>query len=583
MTSLSGCWWTKRLSCKLPPPPDSAPLLIDAHCHIFNGTDIQAKEFLSRVAVHLQGVAQDAVDIAAGALQDLAWSEAPTGQEELRMLAKACGGEIFDKNQRDKHRQASYTRARNALQKTQALKEYNGRKQQISGHTMVAPPPPLPNGRLSRDEVLQRINDAIQSPSFQDYKAQQAPAPAARLAPPPPGPLAPVASAAHSIDGAMKYIIQNFQYRYIMIHDYLDTFFAGSNGIDLMVASLVDYDWWLNNGTETATSLEDQIAVMERICILRRGQIHGMAPFDPLKEVAFRAGKSRISSLALVQGAVQEHGFLGVKMYPPMGFAPLGNVANEPAFWKRDWLPPWISAPIQYASGSEEIGARLDEVLSEFYDWCCAKDVPVLAHSAESVGVISDFEDLAGAAHWGAALAKFPKLRINFGHFGDFSDTLGSDQSPEANAFMALMGDQAGGIGEHAFADSGYFSEVLYQRSAVEDRLKQLYGRTPAAGHAPLGRRLMYGTDWNLLINAGEIQSYYNDFVAIFKDIDAVWQSDPDSASQRFFGYNAADWLGLENGQTRERLEAFYKTHGVDTASNPPSWMAKLRRSFPAV
>ena len=586
LTTMPGCWWTKGLSCKLPPPLDSAPLLIDAHCHIFNGTDIQAKEFLSRVATHLHGVAQDAVDTAANALQDLAWSEAPTGKEELAMLAKVCGGQIFDKKHREKHRQASYARARNALQRTQALKDYNSRRQQMKGRVPVAPPPPPPNGRLSREEVLQRINDAIQSPSFEEYKLKQAPAPppapAARVAPPPPGPQAPSASAAHTVDGALKYIIQNFQYRYIMIHDYLDTFFRDNNNIDLIVASLVDYDWWLAKGGETATKLDDQIAVMERICVLRRGQVHGMAPFDPLKEVAFRAGKpnSRISSLSLVQDAVEKHGFLGVKIYPPMGFAPLGNAANHAAFWTGDWLPDWIRTPIQYASGSEEIGARLDEVLSEFYDWCCAKDVPVLAHSAQSVGVAPDFEKLAGAAHWRTALEveKFRKLRINFGHFGDFGDTLDKDQSPEVDAFMALMGDQ-GAIGEHAYADTAYFNEVLAQQSAVTDRLKKLYGRTPVAGQAPLAHRLMYGTDWNLLINAGDIQSYYDDFVAVFKDIDAVWQSDPYSASQRFFGHNAADWLGLENGQTRERLEAFYKAHGIDTAGNPPSWMAKLRRS----
>jgi hypothetical protein len=49
------------------------------------------------------------------------------------------------------------------------------------------------------------------------------------------------------------------------------------------------------------------------------------------------------------------------------------------------------------------------------------------------------------------------------------------------------------------------------------------------------------------------------------------------SISTRFFGKNAADWLGLASGQaTRMRLEAFYKAKGIDITKNPPTWLAKV-------
>ena len=59
--SLAGCTWLLR-----PPPaqvcPQSpevslpgGPLTIDAHCHVFNGTDLQVEAFFSQVAVRQGG------------------------------------------------------------------------------------------------------------------------------------------------------------------------------------------------------------------------------------------------------------------------------------------------------------------------------------------------------------------------------------------------------------------------------------------------------------------------------------------------------------------------------------------------
>jgi len=79
-------------------------------------------------------------------------------------------------------------------------------------------------------------------------------------------------------------------------------------------------------------------------------------------------------------------------------------------------------------------------------------------------------------------------------------------------------------------------------------------------------------------MNEDNIRSYFDQFVSVFHQLDAAAPSNGRSLSQRFFGYNAVDWLGLEKGQTRERLEEFYTRNKIDITNDPPTWMAKLRR-----
>ncbi len=90
--------------------------------------------------------------------------------------------------------------------------------------------------------------------------------------------------------------------------------------IDLLVAHLVDYDWPIGDGTSTTTSLSDQVRVMERISQLTGGRVQCFAPYDPFKELA------NGSSLSFVMDAISNHEFIGVKIYPPMGFAPLEQI-----------------------------------------------------------------------------------------------------------------------------------------------------------------------------------------------------------------------------------------------------------------
>lgn len=596
MSFLAGC-------VKAPPFIPSCPLaagshtpvpalLIDAHCHIFNGTDLPVKEFLVKVVE--KGEGGEGIVIASDLLQDLAWNLAPTGDEELKVLKrmvahKTTAGNITLKQHRDR----AYLRAKSAIQK--ALDK--AAKRRANAHpTPPAPPPPLraaapPVLPVNAKALETRIRQLLSADTYEDYKKTAATVPSAPAPPPPlerglpPGPqkekpAAPApgaqtcpsaAGADRTVPGMVNYVIQNFHYRYVMIDDYLNSFtYTTGSCVDLMVAALVDYDWWLTGSDRRATQtpLETQVQVMKHISILSRGQVHGLVPFDPLHQVAFRAGKSSDtkSPLQLVQDAVMREGCIGVKMYPPMGFAPLGNTALHD-FWKGAGLPAWVNDMVEYSDGTcATFGERLDQALEEFYSWCIANDVPVMAHSTVSNGTSDMLAELAGADHWIPALKKFPQLRISFGHLGDFSDTLNLASAADADKFIAFMS-----TAPNAYADSGYFSAILTEPGCMQGRLVEYYTKPGSL----LPNRLMYGTDWNLLITQGDIQDYFQYFVRAFQEIDKTLSQ----ASQLFFGRNAAEWLGLAGGKTRQRLDEFYSKNGVfagDIGIKQPGWASKL-------
>jgi hypothetical protein len=85
----------------------------------------------------------------------------------------------------------------------------------------------------------------------------------------------------------------------------------------------------------------------------------------------------------------------------------------------------------------------------------------------------------------------------------------------------------------------------------------------------------MYGTDWEMLEISGSESGYLDRFRQIF--VELMQQPlDRDTQSyrlaERFFGLNAADFLGLhKSDMTRQRLMKFYEPHQIT-----PQWSAKL-------
>ena len=130
--------------------------------------------------------------------------------------------------------------------------------------------------------------------------------------------------------------------------------------------------------------------------------------------------------------------------------------------------------------------------------------------------------------------------------------------------------------GRFAYADAGYFVEVLGKEAALQAQLRQLFEETANKGNAALANRLMYGTDWEMTLTEGTITDYLADFVHLFGQLEAgpaLRAAGIAGLASKFFGDNAAAWIGLgKGGAARQRLDAFYAAHKVPV----PDWAKKV-------
>lgn len=254
-------------------------------------------------------------------------------------------------------------------------------------------------------------------------------------------------------------------------------------------------------------------------------------------------------SLDLVRHAVEVGGFVGVKLYPPAGYLPMGNVARF----------------------GERVGGRLDAALRTLYSYCEVEQVPVLTHAAFSVGFEDGYADLAAPTGWATVLADHPELRLCFGHFGHLHGT-GPDGTPGPASwpyrFMELIDRYP-----HVYADVGnsHFATADAYRRRYARLLSTLLGPrdTQEQVHLARRRRVMFGSDFWMNLTGPDHRS----FLTVFdREIEAMFGDTP---RRGFMGANALRWLGFtgENDEpdpanrNRRRLVDFYGDHPL------PSWL----------
>src|SRR5262245_1445775 len=109
--------------------------------------------------------------------------------------------------------------------------------------------------------------------------------------------------------------------------------------IVLMTPAIVDFSKWLED--EDQLSIEEQVDVMTRAACRRDGpRVHGFVGSAPLRQALYDYHRRKAGDKdprAVVRRAIEVHqtrvgnstkttgGFVGVKLYPPMGFQAIGN------------------------------------------------------------------------------------------------------------------------------------------------------------------------------------------------------------------------------------------------------------------
>ncbi|MGW6281326.1 amidohydrolase family protein [Kribbella sp. NPDC055071] len=318
--------------------------------------------------------------------------------------------------------------------------------------------------------------------------------------------------------------------------------------VDLFCPMLVDLGTAL--GDTAKTTIREQVILQEqisRLSMLGRlpwpttARIHPFVGFDPRHEVRARQAGDIDTPLAIVQDAVTRFGFVGVKLYPPMGFRPLNNVA--------------------VGDVTADEAKALNEVLDEFYTWCEAEQVPITAHCNNSQYASRAYETagLAGPGGWIDVLGRYSGLHVNLGHFGGARAVEDPDgwiwQIANAAArFDFLYAD----VGDHKIHDSALSGPYL-------DRLHEMFGR-PAT--TVMRQRLMYGTDWFMLAVYPAWESFLTTYRDLYREKLGAGPADD------FMGANALRFLGFGDpgNKNNRRLWDRYERYAP---GRTPDWLAR--------
>jgi predicted TIM-barrel fold metal-dependent hydrolase len=318
-----------------------------------------------------------------------------------------------------------------------------------------------------------------------------------------------------------------------------------SDEVDLYCPLLVDLGTGL--GDRPKTTVRQQVEMLEGISILSmrghlpgggKARLHPFVGFDPRVQVRAELAGQPVKPLDVVKDAVHKNGFIGVKVYPPMGWRPLGNTAT-----------------IDMTAPEAE---RLDAVLRDFYSWCQDEQVPITAHANRSNYADPSFADFPGPSGWSLVLQEFPDLRVNLGHFGGAKAELGPASWPAQMLDLAVQHD-------HVYVDTG--NHRIHDSGMALAYLRSLAALLQAPNRQELAKRLMFGSDWFMLASFPNHEQFLDTYRDLFK------QQFGDSAAKDFMGGNALRFLGLADpgSKNADRLRTHYSRHAPDKT---PDWLA---------
>jgi predicted TIM-barrel fold metal-dependent hydrolase len=518
--------------------PKDIPLAVDAHTHLFNATDVHVKGYLTGPVAHNQPER----------IRRLLEAAAPLVETLGQVLAISCGQEMeILRNKLDRVR--GEPRLFSPLHRTQLLEEIDDEREQHRNRVVDELMKRLPGTEFERnlnslDQEFQRVRQSfgvravpVPQPLSQDRaRLLDAMREGAASSPETRALAQSQKAAVREFDprGVLAFVYAMVSPRHHNLRAYQAAYTEseGAFGIDACFASLVDFDYWLDCA-ETSSSLHDQVLLHEQLAVLSGGYVLPLVPYNPWTDI-----ERRDESFRLVTWAIQERGFVGVKLYPPMGYRPLGN-----------------EEPINSTKGRPS-GARLDEKLRCLYRWCETHDVPLLAHASHSMGRDLAHDALAAPAAWDPVLTEFPRLKVMAGHFGGAWVTCKDDWPAGYAERMNRVGP--GGL----YADLAFLDELLDVGSEAAFHYRNVLDQYPLALD-----RVLYGTDWHMITQLPDWQAYARRMDAFIRSIA---RTDVAALRQKVYYENAANLFGLRrDGATRARLGAYYARWKVPA----PTWM----------
>ena len=193
---------------------------------------------------------------------------------------------------------------------------------------------------------------------------------------------------------------------------------------------------------------------------------------------------------------VSSNFFSGIKVYPPLGFNPWPE--NDPE--------------------------KFDKV-NYLYQFCCEKNIPVTTHCSDGGFVIIDKEidwEIVSPYTWRKVLDKYPKLKLNFAHFGVEIKKTEHGWGEWINEILSIIDDDKFENVYTDFSDIGK-SNKEYKKlvKAINKFADKKFSNKPGDKikfYEKISGHILFGTDF--MVNLFGIDSYL-EYLEIFSLTDA--------------------------------------------------------------
>src|SRR6266513_929294 len=498
---------------------------IDVHCHVFNGSDLQIERFLVLVAsATFNPFLRKVIQWLAKPLQRSVWKHAPKATSELDKLGRFQKADprhaekmealyLEDSKETDQTYAKWFSEELATAEGKQFLDAYRDYVDSVAGTSDEA-------GRAIRESLPSSELERLRDPDALLRQIEHE----KRLA-------------NYSLASIFGFVHAFYAYRFEHVYYLLKNYGCDRGTIQMVAAALVDYEYPLGFTEETPSHLDDQFKVMARLSEVFEGRLLTYLAVDPWRVANGDRSVWEAAHSYLTNGAA-----LGIKLYPPMGFAPLENSKFDP--FPRSWPTP-----------QKHFGEALEAAMKEMWEFATSLDVPVIAHAGRSNAPYGDRVGLGSPDNWQKVFDNYPKARVCFGHFGG-EGLLEEKEDDWPTGFLKEIQQYPNACG-----DIAYFEDVLGPRKVVDALGGRLSTFLAASRAAP--QKMLYGSDWLMLASEAHSEEYFARFAKLFADsklFKPEWRGEILSA-------NAQNFLGLHPGnRPRSRLETFYKNRGVNAA-----------------
>lgn len=513
----------------------------DAHTHFFNAQDVPVAGFLKKSVAHsIPSERVRKLVIALAPIAEALANLAPTPKAEYEDLCKPDGGVLKSLKAQSDELDRSVDERRNgaADELYKRILKDSPEISQLFNEAATAAKSRNPNALRGRTTTFSQelVREALRDGGgLRDADNKFMPSSVEGMS--------AEEVDASSLMNALQFVGFMLSPRHHNLRTYIRKYAENSPDLPLSgcFAAMVDFNYWLDCPAK-ASHMQDQVLLHEQLALLSGGFMLPLVAYNPWVDI-----QEDDASIKLVKKAIESHGCVGVKMYPPMGFYPYGNEGS----------------PLNSSEPRPDL-ALLDKKLLALYELCDDLGVPVMAHANDSNGRDNEHDKLAGAKGWKALRDKVPQslknLRVNAGHFGGDSVHTSGDWTDD---FVRLM-SEPGAL--KVYGDLGYWDKLLSSK-AVQDNLKTILKQQLQTGGIAADR-VMYGSDWLMLSQVPGWEAYGNGMAKVLRKI-----APSEEAFFKVLGGNALGCFGLtKNGGGKQlgRLQQYYASNGMPTG---PGWV----------